>query len=276
MAFRKRRFFRRRINGKLSRKHYTWVTAINTKCAITVFNNCTPPEQSAFCCPSEAQLVLLDNATIQSSFQDAIRIVRIHGSLTFAWNVGGALSDIAILLQNEGCEAIQQASFAYLSAFAGVVRSGIGIREVHNGDLNTLPRMNPFEDFDFSEGRWKQMRFHQTATPSEWGMTQACNWQNSNSGVCSNVTGASPGATATVCSEFSLDSQVYSGQMSNFNARTPSPWTWNYNNRVNLRVRENQLPVMSIGWGNVDFFAGQTQAAGLAMIGGVKLLIEVG
>jgi len=271
---RKRRYFRRRINGKLSRKHYTWVTAINTKCAVTRFTNCTP--ETNFCCPSEAQLVLLDNATIQSSFQDAIRIVRIHGSLTFAWNVGGPISDITILLTPDGCEAIQQGIFGYLSSFAGVARSGVGIREVHNGDLNTLPRMNPFEDFDFSEGRWKQMRFHQSATPSEWGITQACNWQNSNSGVCANVTGTSPGATATICDEFSLDSQTYSGSMSHYTARTPSPWTWSYNNKLNLRVRENQLPVMSLGWGNEDSFGGAIQAAGLSMIGGIKLLIEVG
>jgi len=277
MAFRKRRFFRRRINGKLSRKHYTWVTSLNTRCAVTTLAHCVPPglEPPTFCCPSEVQLVLLDNAVIQSSFQDSIKVVRIHGALKFMWDFSIIRAGLAILFPT--CESFASGLSNYYNTFAGKASSGIAIREIHNGDLTTLPRMNPEEDFDFSEGRWKQMRFHQQLP-----------WANQNAffncertiddlnGVCSSVTGTSPGATTTICSAFPLP-QATLGVGSNlgFPQNIP-PWTWRFNNKLNLRVRENQLPVMSMGWSTVDNANGQLPAPPLLMCGAVKLLIEVG
>lgn len=275
--YRKRKYFRRRINGKLSKKHYTWVTAINTKCALTCLSTCTPEGEAIYCCPSSAQLVLLDNAVIQSSFQDAIRVVRIHGSLTFNWNLAPVLNALQILAANY-CNYTQLV-YSYGSTFAGIARSGIAIREVHNGDLTTLPRMNPIEDFDFSEGRWKQMRFHNEVTRQQFGLAiseASCPITTTANGVCSDVAGTSPGATTTSCVVTALPPVTTIGQWNKASTAMPGPFTWRYNNKLNLRVRENQLPVMSIGWSNVDFGLGQLPPPGLCFIGGLKLLIEVG
>lgn len=274
MAFRKRRFFRRRINGKLSRKHYTWVTALNTKCALTTLSHCVPETEAVYCCPSSAQLVLLDNAVIQSSFQDAIKVVRIHGELSFAWNLTEVLTAIAFFYPD--CSDYNTFLYAYLSTFNAQIRSGIAIREVHNGDLTTLPRMNPIEDFDFSEGRWKQMRFHHVVPHNAFNVNLMCEQSVPFNGVCSSVTGTSPGATSTVCSTFPLPPLIFPEQANGTYPTMAPPAHFRYNNKLNLRVRENQLPVMSIGWANVDFTGGQLPPPRLDMTGGVKLLIEVG
>jgi len=275
MAFRKRRFFRRRIGGKLSRKHYTWVTSLNTKCALTTLDHCVPEGEAVYCCPSQAQLVLLDNAVIQSSFQDTIKVIKILGELRFQWNLDEAFTALAIVFPD--CEAFGQALSNYLQRFTGYAVSGIGIRELHNGDLNTLPRMNPTEDYDFSEGRWKQMRFHTQARQNHFLAGIECESEILDvQGVCSSVSGTSPGATTTVCSAFPLGNMTVADRQGRwFESWLPS-WAWRYNSRLNLKVRENQLPVMSVGWAAVDNVFGSLPAPKLDMVGLVKLLIEVG
>lgn len=275
MAFRRRRFFRRRVNGKLSKKHYTWVTSLNTKCALTTLNHCVPEVEAAFCCPSQAQLVLLDNAVIQSSFQDSIRVVRVHGELAFNWNLDEIYASLGILFPT--CDSFAEALSLYQSKFTGYATSGIAIREIHNGDLNTLPRMNPTEDFDFSEGRWKMMRFHTHTRQNSLTAALQCDSVISGvQGVCSSVTGTSPGATTTVCSAFPLGDQTVTHGYNFMVHSNLYGWKWRYNNRCSLRVRENQLPVMSVGWANVDFAGTTLPAPRLDMVGTLKLLIEVG
>lgn len=276
MAFRKRRFFRKRVNGKLSRKHYTWVTALNTHCTCVNLNTCAPEPEQNFCCPSEIQFVLLDNAVIQSSFQDAIKVVRIHGSVSFQWNIDAVIG--AILSLEPTCEEFADQATQYVYSFCGKAVSGVGIREISHADLGTLPKMNPMEDFDFSEGRWKQMRFHQQMPTVDVSSFFSCPTSTTNFGVCSDTIGTSPGATSTVCSALALPPSVQSGSTGLTQRGALHPWTWSFNNKLNLRVRENQLPVWSIGWGNQDgpLFPGGLPPAGLRMNGALKLLIEVG
>jgi len=274
MAFRKRKFFRRRFNGKLSKKHYTWVTALNTMCECVQLNSCGHDVPGAFCCPSEAQLVLLDNAVIQSSFQDAIRVVKILGELRFSWDLLDNAADFFTL--EPTCEE-QATWFDTFNSLCGKAASGIAVREVHNGDLATLPKMNPVEDFDFSEGRWKAMRFHTSLPDNLYASSFQCDSSTTATGICSDVNGTSPGATTTICTPTALAPQITSyGSMATHVPGNMRSWVWRYNTKLNLRIRENQLPVMSVGWGHQDLWNNQLRPLGLTMMGQVKLLIEVG
>jgi len=275
MAFRKRRFFRRRINGKLSRKHYTWVSALNNTCTLTNLNVCETVPLEPFCCPSQAQLVLIDNAVIQSSFQDTIRVVRVHGEIGFTWNFDEVNAALLTLCAECDCDQITALVNDYYRTLYMKAVSGIAVRELHGGDQLTLPRMNPVDDYDFSEGRWKMMRFHTRMPGIDQTIVGHCP-TSGNNGVCSAVSGTSPGATTTVCTAFPLPDTLPGTEL--HQRQFVHPWVWRYNNRCSLKIRENQEPVMSIGWSHFHKIPtmGQLPMPELEMIASLKLLIEVG
>jgi len=280
MSFRRsRKFFRRRINGKLSRKHYTWITAFNSPCDQVKFSHCEPtePEEDVWCCPSDGHLVLLSNTVLESSFQDTAKVVKILGQLRWAWDVNEVLN-LILVLAGENCNLQRELTYGYLAAFQGCWRSGIAKRQVVRGNTTSFQQLNPLDSYDFSEGQWKLMKFHEVMPDNMFTLLFNCGFSHNQNGVCADVVGASPGATTTTCTAFTLPDVVIPDTFGQtLPVQQMRSWVTSYNNRVKFsRLRENEELVLSFGWSMVDSTNGQLPPPSLLVQGGLKLLIEVG
>lgn len=254
---------RKSANRTFSKAKRQWVTAYNTSCDQLV----TVPLST---CPNGGVIGLLNNASLHTDFEDAVRIARIEGKIWF-WPTPAAGTDCQDILNQWANNLVYFRAGLRKSTVNAVSGAADAINPLDAGVVG-------FGRGAYQDGKWMRLWDHVWA-PSGWVSNE-----NAPLTCCPVVT--SPGsinplvagtgtvtipAIVTECITCNIEEQP---SICQYGANTSQPWCLNISYRRPIRMTELDELALWFGWERLGQGIGRLAQPAMRHFGGVRLLLE--
>lgn len=182
------------------------------------------------CCVNNINLNLINNATLESFYQDRITLMRIYGDIWFrVVPFAPVVEECEYGVMKRWMQLYDQ-YFGY--QWHASMRKRLESQNFDNANPD-FDSSSPVYGYDWTESSppWNWQRTGLFMPRPE--LTYHSMNQSSLVGVCSVVTGTNPGATSTVCTPFQAPTEGCPQIFNGLNVRTP-PW-----HHMRLRIRRH-------------------------------------